>query len=654
MAKPLTATPVTLPGPRTGSVTSKVAQSNTSPRPSTIRNLSSRREKAQTSTAKEVTKTVSTDTQADKDTAKEAKKENNAKENPLSQADTSATARQAQRSGSPKTSSRSTSKSRSPGRQRSVGTSSSGDSKDLQLGVTVAVGDCSCRITEALGMGSFGTVWAADGVNIQAKLAVKEIACWTDGERHNALFEKHLLDTLGDVAPIEETKPQVGSQCSSKQLAGRGRMPALVGHSVFAIKQPGSDQMAHIVRLAMTRVPGVALEDFLEERRRKAASLLQPKVSAQENFAEACDLAHALLSQLAPVFQSISEVSIHRDVNTHNILIDTSSGSSGAAHFGLVDFGLAVDRLCWCSNEDDSVTKERRTRVGVNSVYTWRYLDIAGDCRYWPVSAWTQFLIGWKEIDADKCLRSEYQVQLDQHALGITAMKVFMEILSPSEPRHTGDVTSRRKEEHGIDYQRSAPERTSIPHISSQMWILLRAWESYWKRISPVHKNLINTFHNGGDWEVLKTQCQNTNFYDNIQLDLKRLRQAAQAVATACHAAASGRTENGCDEKPSAKDARLFAKAANFFEATLLLISDGKTEDMLYGPEAWKQVGKVLAKGSNANLNSADSHEFPTASACSSTASTEAPVDQLIGGRSASSDHKGRAEMPPHQRVTYV
>lgn len=479
---------------------------------------------------------------------------------------------------------------------------------DLQLGAEVTIEGCDCRITDALGMGSFGTVWEAEDKKTKVKLAVKEIACWTHNELMNALFERHLL-TVFSSRPGSEGPTSLGPHDA--------KIPALVGHEVLKVNP-------RRVRLAMTKVPGCALEDFLEERRRVAAATTAAglTVSAWDRFSEACMFAHGLISQLAPVFERISALAIHRDVNTHNILVDAKP--SMMPNFGLVDFGLAVDALCWCSTEDNPETKNRPTRVGVDEVHTWRYLDIAGDCRYWPVSAWTQFLIGWKEIDARPCLRQEYQVQLDQHALGITAMKVFVELLSPPAPKEQSNGKGNAGDQ-GVPQSHGSIESSDIPNLQMEIWTLLRAWDRYWKRISPVHKKLISTFHHGGDWEVLKQMCENTNFYENIARDLSHLREAIHAAAVASKAA-SAKHDQGYDEPASPSEVPTFAKANRLFQAMLMLISDGVTPDMQYGPEAWQAIARTLSyTESNGTFNSS---ELPTAS-CSSTASTaEAPPDR--------------------------
>lgn len=478
-------------------------------------------------------------------------------------------------------------------------------------------------------MGSFGTVWAAEDIQHPRKLAVKEIACRSATELMNALFEKHLLGILAS-SNLDATHyggaytPPTAMASGSSANLDLSKIPHLVGHEVLGECKPKR------VRLAMTRVPGIALEDFLEQRRVEAASASAAGlvVGAQRRFNEAVEYAYSLVSQLAPVFQHTSTFAIHRDVNTHNILIDAET-TPGVPNFGLVDFGLAVDCKCWCSHEGDPDTHKRPTRIGQDSVMTWRYLDIAGDCRYWPVSAWTQFLIGWKEIDANPCLKSEYMLQLDQHALGITVMKVFVELLSPPPPKGDGGDNGRSSE-HGASHMHGSVESSEIPHLRQEIWSLLRSWSSYWKHITPVHRKLISTFHNNGDWDVLKQMCEDTNFYRNIATDLPKMREAICQAAEACHRAAS-KSEQGLDDASAASDAPLFAKASRLFQALLLLISDGATPDMPNGPDAWHAVSHILRSQSGDGQSAfSDSHELPIAGVCSSQTSTaEAPPEHL-------------------------
>jgi serine/threonine protein kinase len=463
----------------------------------------------------------------------------------------------------------------------------------LELDAEVKIQSVECRVTEALGMGSFGTVWAAEDLHSGLQLAVKEILCCTKNEILNATFESHLLDQLSRDRSLGPTGAQLGTDVV-------GTMPALAGVSSTSLHS--SEPIR--VRLAMTRVPGVALEDFLEARRKSARMSREVDAPTHERdrFAEAVLTTRQLIVQLAPVFQRIHRIAVHRDVNTHNILIDASNKT--LPRYGIVDFGLAVDKMCWCSNDETSVTNMRPTRYGQDGVYTWKYLDIAGDCRYWPVSAWTQFLIGWREIDSNPCLEKEYKHHLDQHALGITALKVFVELL----------LLPLLKRSYGIDDD----DDSAKLDVPAEVWAIANMWRNYWRTVGPVHKRLINTFHHGGDWDALKQMCADTNFYENIAKDLSNLREALAEAAEICQQMST--EELGSDLSTAQQSPNLMAVSARLFRSMLLLVSDGQTKDALTGTQVWEAIRCMLSVSGDTGV--ADSTELPVASQCSSTAST--------------------------------
>merc|ERR1719491_1577417 len=112
------------------------------------------------------------------------------------------------------------------------------------------------------------------------------------------------------------------------------------------------------VRLAMTRIHGEPLDIFLEQQcYRQQASDSGPMTPCQQ-FAEACFFAQELLTQLVPTFEKVAGCALHRDVNSHNILIDVPSNGA-SPRYGLVDFGLAVDSVCWCSEEGSGPAQTR-------------------------------------------------------------------------------------------------------------------------------------------------------------------------------------------------------------------------------------------------------------------------------------------------------
>merc|ERR1719420_2297111 len=120
---------------------------------------------------------------------------------------------------------------------------------------------------------------------------------------------------------------------------------------------------------AMERVQGEPMDGFEKKKSKKLP------------FDDACLVAQIMLEQLAPTFERVAEIAFHRDVNAHNILINVDNDDVATAKFTLIDFGLSVDARDWTTGK-------------------WKVHDIGGDCRYWPASAWMQFIYGYKYLES--------------------------------------------------------------------------------------------------------------------------------------------------------------------------------------------------------------------------------------------------------------
>lgn len=318
------------------------------------------------------------------------------------------------------------------------------------------------------------------------------------------------------------------------------------------------------MRLAMTRMPGEPLDLFLEawRHRRSAPSERRVRVS------HSCTLARELLLQLSPTFECISSHAFHRDVNAHNILID--AGWDVAPSFGLVDFGLAVDAHCWQMEDNGGVAPTQPTRVGADGACTWHHLDVGGDCRYWPVSAWLQFLLGWREVSSSPAMLLEYQSRLDLHALGITATQVLAETLPQMSAEPDGAA---------------GPSLADVP---DELWALQRAWERYWGHVLPMHCQLVDTFTNAGDWDALKMEYISNSVHQTVAEDLRALRVAIRDAGDACSRA------------PVSADVAGFPGLCAALLA--LLDADGAAEQAAgtgpaNGPRCWREIHRLLRQG---------------------------------------------------------
>lgn len=441
-----------------------------------------------------------------------------------------------------------------------VGTSPSGaplpPNAELCEGAVLPIitGGGTCRIKKPLGMGSFGAVWEAEQTGGGPALALKEILCHSHVDLVNAQFEGSLLESFKGKEP--------GKMDSASIL------PVLVGSDM----SPLSDNL-YRVRLAMTRLPGQPLDTFLRIRQEEQLPDQRSAASRIETMNEAFHFAWELLQQLAPAFEEhLAALAYHRDVNAHNILIDFANSPN--PKYGLVDFGLAVDVQSWQGELEvqERAQPSRQTRVGQDGATTWHHLDVGGDCRYWPVSAWVQFLLGWTELECNPMLRSEYRTRLDMHSLGLTALQVLVETMPP-------DL--------------SLPPGHSAGGLFAELQSLKSGWERYWAMVTPLHSRLMETFHNGGDWDVLKAHCLDNNVHEAIAAELRGIRGAIIRA----HAAGRSLPSNSgfCSET-----------AAGLHTALLLLIGCGDRShevegtvgpgaEEVPGPNVWRQVRMSLS-----------------------------------------------------------
>jgi len=410
----------------------------------------------------------------------------------------------------------------------------------LTPGMILKICSCTCQVTKPLGMGSFGAVWAAELLDGSGEVAIKEILCRTPQELANATFEGNLLRIIheqagGSYATMFKDDP--AALCGSMDGGSGGtrdgplsRIPALVATEVEAA---GADVCR--VRLVMTKVQGAPLDRFLEGWQGASRGRVQEH---HQRFMESCHFARELILQLAPTLERVSAFAYHRDVNSHNILV--SGDDLMSARFALVDFGLAVDVNKW---------------QGQLSPTSWHLVDIGGDCRYWPMSAWLQFECGWQEVSKYPPLLAEYRTHLDLHAMGITALQVLATMCP-------------RAECHGL-----------LPEFQE----LQRAWEQYWEHATCFWRHLLEVFRHGGDQNALKIMCITEGVHNIVGADLAALRAALRKAADACQCGASAYDLN-------------FVSARLLFFALLELVSAGGMVGCEEGSSvpSWQAVLAIL------------------------------------------------------------
>jgi len=414
-------------------------------------------------------------------------------------------------------------------------------------------------------MGSFGAVWAAEvRQGGTGEVAIKEIQCHNQAELANAQYEGRLLQMLqerGGASGSSLRQSRSPSTPPGSQGAGRDeRIPALVAQETELV---GPDFWR--VRLAMTKVPGVPLDRFLDWWQRERSMSTDNAFVQRQRFAEACHFARALVAQLVPTFENISALAYHRDVNSHNILVDGGDGMGPC--FGLVDFGLAADLPGW------------RGPMGPSS---WHLVDIGGDCRYWPMSAWLQFECGWQELSKYQVLAVEYQTQLDMHAFGITTLQVLAAMCPMSTS--TNPTPGRLASEAGrVGFGGGAGGET----LPDEVRALQAAWDRYWQDMTRFWERLLDVFRNNGDQNALKGSCIVDGVHNVVGQNLAVLRSTIREVCDAC-----GRA-------PASAGLRA---ARPLFAALLELVSAGGVTGVEEGgrPPSWQAIRELIETADDA------------------------------------------------------
>jgi len=371
--------------------------------------------------------------------------------------------------------------------------------------------------------------------------------CDQDYVRCGSCVIEHICEKLASA--VESCHNALARRASGDDAENEGKIMQQVGGSssripdLIAIETVPNASGANIVRLAMTKVPGESLGSFLNHWKQQSgrAPVSNPQVMFNQ-LAEACNWSRELLSQLVPAFEVISPRAFHRDVNTHNVLV-SSPGDLSAPQFGLIDFGLAIEAQSWASLS---------TQV-----------PVVGDCRYWPVSAWFIFAAGGPEIIKQPQLLMEYRTQLDLHALGVTALQLFIEMLP--QPVAGSAAASMLPEEFRV---------------------LKRAWEHYWQDAYRFWEPLFHAFERKTDWLQLRQRYLINNVHLIIAESLGNLRQALS---------------NACDACARADPGSHLSAARPLFAALLELISQGgKGLAGEVGPCAvkvtsWQTIRSILA-----------------------------------------------------------
>lgn len=334
-------------------------------------------------------------------------------------------------------------------------------------GAQIHMGEHIFCCQSVLGRGSYGEVWRAQVLQGPAGLsqvalkevALKEVACGSQSELQQAIFEVQVLLALERAA-----------DAISKHAL---RVPRCICYKV------GPCNSGWKVRTAMTVVPGESLDFFVC----RAPPLGRTR---KEAVSRGCALAEKLIRDVSPMLQLLQPIAWHRDVNSHNVLIDGAPEDasveelSRTASFWLIDFGLAVDSQSW-----------------VTSTGKWRSEYIGGDSRYWPLSSWIMHLYGPEGLDDRPMLCDQYQNRLDVHGLAITALELLCSVAQGGE----------------------AAQDSSDPWTE-----LLQAWNRYHHSVYQWWSEIYRVFSVGGDIAPVQAKLVDEQVVQQLVVLLSNIR----------------------------------------------------------------------------------------------------------------------------------
>jgi len=339
----------------------------------------------------------------------------------------------------------------------------------------VRIGDHCFQCLDVLGKGSYSEVWRArvltEGAGV-TEVALKDVLGRSEGELEQAVFEVQIL--------LELERSVTTKGINQDQM----RIPRCISYKVLEAPDGGR------VRMAMTVAPGESLDVFM----------LKPAPAwwtRSTTIQIGCALAAQLVRQLAPTLDNLAPIAWHRDISSHNILINGLQEETTArtvvenTTFWLIDFGLAVDSQTWVLDE------------------AWRTKDIGGDCRYWPPSSWIMHLLGPEGFIHRPAFCEQYKHRLDIHGLGISALELLctVALMAPSSD--------------GLN-----------KHERQGAWVqLFQVWQVYRQDVWRWWSEVYTVFSQGGDLKPVQHKLLQEGIIEQLIAILTRFRRALRGCA---------------------------------------------------------------------------------------------------------------------------
>ncbi|CAK9023577.1 unnamed protein product [Durusdinium trenchii] len=383
---------------------------------------------------------------------------------------------------------------------------------ELEPGALISVGSRCFELHDLLGVGSFGSVWCATCHTSGATVALKEILSLNKESMEAAKLEAQRLHALHDVI---------------QDRSGCAALPNLLAAATATYGN------GYRTVMVMEQIPGEPLRQALE-----GGQLLVPR---GDPMAQAVYFASEMLRQLAMVMHPLSKRFLHRDANSQNILVQASSGQY---HFGLIDFGLAVDAMSW-------------------SCGGWRGYGASGDGRFWTTSSWMLFTSGPEALDsACEDLQSEYTLRTDLHSVGLSALQALVVLSEDADWLNN----------HG---------EVAMESLRN----LREAWKQYWCYASSCWERVLDAFNRDARGAI-KMQLRQELVHETFAAHFTKLHECLLQVRSSLYASKECRGGKLGDR----------CLALRVVEALLHMISTGRR--WTDGCGAWEQVLELMCETS--------------------------------------------------------
>lgn len=269
------------------------------------------------------------------------------------------------------------------------------------------IGGAFFRLGGVIGRGAFGVVRKAIEVQgrgaeaLERTAAVKFMTTKTEQAFDTATFEAELLKLLSE-----------GLGAAAEEM-----VPRYFAHDAVR------DGPGGMVRLAMSFVHGEVLDRWIygiSDAQHKGVDVGQLVYGRLPGGRQrtvplhaASNFARVLLAQMAKVLAVLEPIAYHRDISSHNVLVDFGPCNGkddcgyGTPNFALIDFGLAVRSSSWPRE--------------------WNSSNLAGDPRYWTPPAWMAFAFGFHYVERHENQGHvrQYLGRMDHYSVGVLGMEML-------------------------------------------------------------------------------------------------------------------------------------------------------------------------------------------------------------------------------------